>query len=74
VLAGQAGVAGHLKIGDGAQIGAQAGVMQDVAAGVKVLGSPAQDPRDVMRQIAAVRRLPELLKKFAAWERNSPGK
>ena len=73
VLAGQAGLAGHLKIGDGVQIGAQSGVMQDVGAGEKVLGAPAQDPRDFMRQIAAMRRLPDLLKKVAALEKKLNG-
>ena len=73
VLAGQAGLAGHLKVGDGAQIGAQAGVMQDLGAGEKALGAPAQDPREFMRQIAALRRLPDLLKKVAALERKLNG-
>ena len=73
ILAGQAGLAGHLKIGDGAQVGAQAGVMQDLEAGQKVLGAPAQDPRDFMRQAAALRRLPDLLKKIAAWEKKLTG-
>src|SRR3712207_8127953 len=37
----QAGLTGHLKIGAGAQIGAQAGVMRDVEQGARVVGSPA---------------------------------
>jgi UDP-3-O-[3-hydroxymyristoyl] glucosamine N-acyltransferase len=73
VLAGQAGLAGHLHVGDGAQIGAQAGVMQNVNAGEKIIGTPAQDGKDFMRQAAALRRLPELLKKIAAWERKFGG-
>jgi UDP-3-O-[3-hydroxymyristoyl] glucosamine N-acyltransferase len=73
ILAGQAGLGGHLKVGDAAQIGAQAGVMQDVAPGEKVLGAPAQNARDFMRQAAALRRLPELVKKVAALERKLNG-
>jgi UDP-3-O-[3-hydroxymyristoyl] glucosamine N-acyltransferase len=73
ILAGQAGLAGHLKVGDGAQVGAQAGVMQDIGPGEKVLGAPGQDPRDFMRQAAALRRLPDLLKKVAALERKLNG-
>ena len=42
VLAGQAGLTGHLTIGSGVRIGAQAGVMADVPAGTEVVGSPAQ--------------------------------
>jgi hypothetical protein len=32
--------AGHLRIGEGARIGAQAGVISDVLAGAVLLGSP----------------------------------
>jgi UDP-3-O-[3-hydroxymyristoyl] glucosamine N-acyltransferase len=50
-------VAGHLRIGAGARVGAQAGVMADVPAGAEYAGSPAQPARDAFRQIAALRRL-----------------
>ena len=53
----QAGMAGHLRIGHGAEIGVQAGVMSDIAPGVKVLGSPAQPKKDLLRQIAKLRKL-----------------
>ena len=54
---GQAGLTGHLRIGAGAQIGAQAGVMADVPAGARVAGAPAQPVRDLFRQVAVLRRL-----------------
>jgi len=57
VVAGQAGLIGHLRIGRRARIGAQAGVMADVAAGADVLGSPAQPVRAFFRQVATLRRL-----------------
>jgi UDP-3-O-[3-hydroxymyristoyl] glucosamine N-acyltransferase len=57
VMAGQAGIAGHLHIGRGARIGAQAGVMRDVAAGSDVLGSPAGPIREKMREFAMISRL-----------------
>lgn len=57
VLAGQAAVAGHVRIGRGAQIGAQAGVISDVPAGAKYLGSPAQPIKAMFREIAVLRRL-----------------
>ena len=47
-------MAGHLRIGQGAEIGAQAGIISDVDAGAKVLGSPAQPIRDFFRQIATL--------------------
>ena len=38
-VGGQAAMAGHLRIGRGAQIGAQSGVISDVPAGAAVLGA-----------------------------------
>lgn len=57
VLAGQVGVAGHLKIGMGAQVGAQSGVMTDLAAGGRYLGSPSKPARQAMREVAALAKL-----------------
>jgi UDP-3-O-[3-hydroxymyristoyl] glucosamine N-acyltransferase len=54
-IGGQAATAGHLRIGRGAQIGAQAGVISDVPAGAKVLGSPAQSKPDFFRQVATLK-------------------
>ncbi len=56
-VAGQAGLTGHLRIGRKARIGAQCGVMADVAAGADVLGSPALPVREFFRQVLALRRL-----------------
>jgi UDP-3-O-[3-hydroxymyristoyl] glucosamine N-acyltransferase len=47
--AGQAGFAGHLKVGSKARIGAQAGVIADVPAGLDVAGTPAIPLRDWLR-------------------------
>jgi UDP-3-O-[3-hydroxymyristoyl] glucosamine N-acyltransferase len=57
MIAGQAGLTGHLRIGRGARIGAQAGVMADVPDGADVVGSPAQPVKETFRQIALLRRL-----------------
>jgi UDP-3-O-[3-hydroxymyristoyl] glucosamine N-acyltransferase len=56
-VGGQAAMAGHLRIGHGAEIGAQAGVISDIAPGSKVLGSPARPKRDFFRQIAMIKRM-----------------
>lgn len=69
VLAGQVGVAGHLKIGNQAIVGAKSGVMHDIPDGEKWLWLPAQRDRDVKRQIVALQRLPELLKRVAELEK-----
>jgi UDP-3-O-[3-hydroxymyristoyl] glucosamine N-acyltransferase len=56
VLAGQAGVAGHLRIGTGARIGAQSGVMHDVPPRSEFLGSPAQPAKSFFKEVAILRR------------------
>jgi UDP-3-O-[3-hydroxymyristoyl] glucosamine N-acyltransferase len=56
-VGGQAAMAGHLQIGKGAEIGAQAGVMSNLDPGAKVLGSPAQLKKDFFRQIAMLRKM-----------------
>jgi UDP-3-O-[3-hydroxymyristoyl] glucosamine N-acyltransferase len=56
-LGGQAAVAGHLRIGKGARVGAQAGVMADVPPGAALVGSPAQPRREFFRQVAVLKRL-----------------
>jgi UDP-3-O-[3-hydroxymyristoyl] glucosamine N-acyltransferase len=56
VVAGQAGLAGHISLGDGVRVGAQAGVTQDVAAGTDVVGSPAWPAREFMRAMMWLRR------------------
>jgi len=62
VLAGQVGVVGHVHVGDGARIAAQSGVPHDVPAGSTVAGYPAVDHALWLRQAAALKQLPELLR------------
>src|SRR5450755_2003874 len=74
VLAGQVGVGGHLKLGNQVTVGAQSGVMTDIPDGGKWLGVPAQPDREFKRQVIAIQRLPDLLKRIAEWERKLGGK
>jgi UDP-3-O-[3-hydroxymyristoyl] glucosamine N-acyltransferase len=74
ILAGQVGLAGHLKIGNQVTVAAQSGVMHNIPDGEKWFGSPAQPDRDTKRQLIAIQRLPELLKRFAALEKKLVGK
>ena len=53
-VGGQAAMAGHLRIGQGAEVGAQAGVISDVDPGAKVLVSASQPKRDFFRHIATL--------------------
>jgi UDP-3-O-[3-hydroxymyristoyl] glucosamine N-acyltransferase len=70
ILTGQVGVAGHLEIGDGVIVTAQSGIGQDVEAGKVVSGSPSMDNKLWLRSTALIRRLPELLKRIEALEKN----
>ncbi len=60
-IGAHAGIVEHLKVGDGARIGAKAGVIKNVAAGEVVAGIPAQPAKETLRQVAALRKLPEYL-------------
>lgn len=57
VLGGQAGIADHIHIGKAAQIAAKAGIINDVGAGEKWAGYPAQPAGSFFRQIAVLRKL-----------------
>jgi UDP-3-O-[3-hydroxymyristoyl] glucosamine N-acyltransferase len=67
-LGGQVGTAGHLTVGDGTQVAAQSGIPNDVPSGQVIGGYPATDIRQWRRQIAALARLPELLKRVRQLE------
>jgi UDP-3-O-[3-hydroxymyristoyl] glucosamine N-acyltransferase len=56
-LGGQAGLAGHLHIGAGAQVAAAAGLMRDVPAGERWGGTPAKPMRQHFREIATLEKL-----------------
>jgi len=60
ILAGQVGVAGHCKIGDGAVATAQSGIPSDVAPGAVVSGYPAIDNKLWLRCVAVFQKLPDL--------------
>ena len=55
MLGGRAGLADHLTVGDGAQIAAGSGVMNDIPAGARWGGFPAQPLKDAMREFAILR-------------------
>jgi UDP-3-O-[3-hydroxymyristoyl] glucosamine N-acyltransferase len=69
VLAGQVGIADHVTVGDGAQVGSQAGVHRDVPAGAGMIGTPAMQGDAGLRALAAIGRLPQLLRDVRALDR-----
>jgi UDP-3-O-[3-hydroxymyristoyl] glucosamine N-acyltransferase len=68
-MGGQVGSAGHLTIGDGAQIAAQSGIANSVAPGAIVGGYPAVDITVWRRMAAALPRLAEALRRLRRLER-----
>ena len=64
VLYGQAGVIQWVRIGGGAVILAGAGVSQSLEGGKAYFGGPAEEAREKYKQIAALKQLPDLLRKF----------
>jgi UDP-3-O-[3-hydroxymyristoyl] glucosamine N-acyltransferase len=56
-VGGQVAIDGHLRMGRGARIGAQSGVMWDIPSGAEVIGSPSQPKREFFRQVAVLRRM-----------------
>jgi UDP-3-O-[3-hydroxymyristoyl] glucosamine N-acyltransferase len=69
VLGGQVGLAGHIQIGSQATVAAQSGVMHNIPAGEKWFGTPAQPDKQTKRQLLALQRLPELLRRVAELEK-----
>ena len=57
IIGGGTCIKDHLTIHSGAKVGAFSGVMRDVPAGESVVGFPAQNAREQMKQWAAVRKL-----------------
>ena len=56
-MGGQSGLAGHVKIGSGVQIGGQSGVLKDLPPGVRVMGAPARPVREYLKELATLSRI-----------------
>lgn len=63
VFGGKAGVVDHVTIGPGARIGAASVVTKNVASGAAVWGYPARPLQRMKEQMAALARLPGLLRR-----------
>ena len=71
ILTGQVGVAGHLEIGDRVVATAQTGIPNSIEADKIVSGYPAIDNKLWLKSSAVFKRLPELLKRLEALERQT---
>ncbi len=61
---GQVGLTSGITIGAKAVIMAQSGVPKSVEGGKSYFGSPAEESREKMKQMAYIKRIPELLEKI----------
>ena len=57
IMAGQAAIKDHITIGNGVTIGGRSGIMNDIPDGKTILGYPAIEAKETLRQWAALRRL-----------------
>lgn len=65
VLAGQAGVAGHLSVGAGTMLGGRGGIIKDVPPGSQLMGMPAVDKREYVKQLTAHKGVERCRKEIA---------
>ena len=68
-VGGQVGFAGHLEVGDKAIITAQSGTSHDIPGGAVMSGSPAFENAMWLRTVAALPRLPGLVRKIRELEK-----
>ena len=50
MIGGQAGISGHLRIGDNVQVGGGSGVIKDIPSNIKVMGYPAKNIRNFIKE------------------------
>jgi UDP-3-O-[3-hydroxymyristoyl] glucosamine N-acyltransferase len=72
IFAGQSGAVGHIRVGDGARVGAKSAVTKDVPDGAFVTGHPAVEHRLWLKERALCGRLEEMLKRIKSLEDAPP--
>ena len=65
ILWGQVGVQKDLTIGKGAVVLGQSGVAKSIEGGKTYFGSPVREALDKMKELALVKRLPEIFEKLS---------
>ncbi|MEQ1638097.1 MAG: UDP-3-O-(3-hydroxymyristoyl)glucosamine N-acyltransferase [Methylococcales bacterium] len=69
ILAGSTGIADHITVGHHAVIMARSGISHDVKPCTQVWGSPAKERKTAWKELAALSKLPELLKHVKTLEK-----
>ena len=64
ILWGQVGVQKDLTIGMGAVVLGQSGVNKTLEGGKTYFGTPTRDAREKMKELAMIKRLPEIIEKL----------
>lgn len=64
VLGGKVGVKDHVVLGDGVQVAACACISKDIPPGSKIIGIPAVDYEQWIREQGKIRRLPKLFEEI----------
>jgi UDP-3-O-[3-hydroxymyristoyl] glucosamine N-acyltransferase len=64
ILWGQVGVSKDLTIGKGAIVLAQSGIIKSLEQGKTYFGSPVQEAREKMKELALIKQLPEIIVKL----------
>ncbi|HMT29015.1 MAG TPA: UDP-3-O-(3-hydroxymyristoyl)glucosamine N-acyltransferase [Bacteroidia bacterium] len=62
ILWGQVGVQKDLVIGKGAVVLGQSGIAKSIEGGITYFGSPVREAREKMKELAMIKRLPEIIK------------
>ncbi len=71
ILWGQVGVNKDLTIGANAVVYAQSGVPKSIEGNKTYFGSPVQEAREKMKELALIKQLPHLLKKYFSSQEKS---
>lgn len=71
MVGGQVGIAGHITIGDHVNIGAQSGLHSNTAGNQTIMGTPAVNARQWMRQTGYLNRINELFKRVGDLEKRN---
>lgn len=68
LMAARSGIGDHRRVGDGVIVTALAGVTKDVEAGAMVSGYPATDHKEYLRFEAALRKVPDMIRRLRKLE------
>ena len=69
MIGGQVGIAGHISVGDKVTIGAQSGIPSSVPSDKTIMGYPAIESHQWLRQNVYLKRLPDIFNRITEIEK-----